>query len=121
MPVSPRDPSVSTSPGLCRTFFACVLRIRTQVLVLAQQVLSPTEPSPQPLPPAASVVVLYMEMEKVKLGKPGTLLRVTQVIGVTHKIQTTTGLQASFSSTVLAFVFPFLPKHTKLMCLKHLS
>lgn len=48
----------------------------------------PTEPSPQPLPPAVSVVVLYMEMEKVKLGKPGTLLRVTQVIGVTHKIQT---------------------------------
>lgn len=60
--------------------------IRTPVLVPAQQALFPLSDS-QTLASAVSLLLLYVEMRKVKTGKLGILLKVTQVIGITYKVQ----------------------------------
>lgn len=59
-----QDTLLSPPPQGCAGHFACEQWIRTQVLVFAQQVFFLPNHAPQPLYPAASIVLLYMEMEK---------------------------------------------------------
>lgn len=59
-----QDTLLSLPPQGYAGHFACKQWIRTQVLLFARQVSFLLNHAPQPLYPAASIVLLYMEMEK---------------------------------------------------------
>lgn len=83
----PRDPSFSTSPGLCWTF--CMWAVDQNSGPWFCSVSSfPTEPCPLTPIPSSFYSATLCGNGKVKIGKPSILLRITQVIGVTGKIQT---------------------------------